>query len=192
MFESAAQVILALPYELSLWRIRRSSEYQSGIAWGKPRRGHPEGTIARHIEELESRLACTQQPMSRRQRARLRLLIHVHDTFKGKARRGARILEADSHASLARVFLARYCGDRDLLAMVQHHDLPYSIYRRQPAGGATLQERLKGLATEIRDWELFSRFLSLDASTAGKDGAWLGPFFKAMRPYAAIPSWLGL
>lgn len=189
LMEAIRETNEAWAFELALWRIRRSPAYRQAITWGSPRPGHPEGTIARHIEELESLTAAIPEPMSRRELARLRLLIHVHDTFKGNARRGAAILDPDSHASLARVFLAQYCGDRDLLAMTQFHDMPYSLYRNGRTRAARGEERMRMLAARIRDWSLFARFLSLDSSTSGKDGAWLRPFFSDMRAYADLPLW---
>ena len=56
--------------------------------------------------------------------AKLRLLIHTHDTFKGEAKRGVAIRHPESHASLARDFLADFCDDGQLLTMVQFMTSP--------------------------------------------------------------------
>jgi hypothetical protein len=61
---------------------------------------------------------------------KLKLLIHAHDSFKGESQVGVSITDPKSHASLARAFLATYCDDADLLAMVQYHDEPFALYRQ--------------------------------------------------------------
>ena len=40
-------------YKEILKRIQADERYQSSLDWGRPRKGHPEGTIRRHIGELE-------------------------------------------------------------------------------------------------------------------------------------------
>lgn len=100
--------------------------------------------------------------------AKLLLLIHVHDTFKADAQRGVAISDPKSHASLARAFLAEYCTDPDMLAMVQLHDEPYALYRRYERTGTLDHARLDALVATIRDWNLFLAFQIVDRCTAGK------------------------
>ena len=45
-------------YESVLDRIRADERYQRNLDWGRPRKGHPEGTVRRHIAELEHNLGC--------------------------------------------------------------------------------------------------------------------------------------
>ena len=99
---------------------------------------------------------------------KLRVLIHVHDTFKGEARDGARITDPCSHASLARRFLAGFTGDPDLLAMTQFHDEPYALWRQVQHRYAYDQRRFDALLAAIRDWNVFLAFLIVDGCTAGK------------------------
>jgi hypothetical protein len=142
--------------------------YQRSLDWGEVRPGHPEGTIRAHIAELERNLEQLRAKLSETDYWRLKLLIHTHDTFKGEAQRGAPIAAPDSHASLARAFLAEFCDDADMLAMVQYHDEPFALWRQFKLKGRLNEERLAALLTSIRDWNLFLAFNIVDGCTEGK------------------------
>src|SRR4051812_11073277 len=94
-----------------LLRITSDPRYQRNLAWGKPRAGHPEGTIAAHIRDLERNLDRLRGKLADDEIAKLRLLIHVHDTFKPDATDGVPIRDPRSHASLARAFLTEFVPD---------------------------------------------------------------------------------
>src|SRR5688500_13914583 len=116
-------------YEETYRRIITDPRYQENLDWGKPRKGHPEGSIRAHIKELDQNLASMRSGLTDEDYWKLKILIHVHDTFKPEAHDGVPITDPRSHASLARAFLAEYCDDDDLLAMVQLHDVPYALWR---------------------------------------------------------------
>jgi hypothetical protein len=99
---------------------------------------------------------------------KLTLLIHTHDSFKAESKPGVPITDPKSHASLARSFLASYCDDKDLLAMVQYHDEPFALYRQFESKGKYNQDRFNALLAGIRDWNLFLAFKITDGCTAGK------------------------
>jgi hypothetical protein len=155
-------------YRSILDAIRADERYRRNVAWGKPRKGHPEGTIAAHIAELERNLDRLRHKLADDEVAKLRLLAHVHDTFKPDASDGVPIRDARSHASLARAFLAEFLPDEaGLLDMVQYHDDPYALYLRS-RGGMPDATRWAKLKSVIRDWDLFLAFCLIDGSTAGK------------------------
>lgn len=116
-------------YQLALSAITNDPRYRQNLDWGKPRSGHPEGTVRAHIEELENNLEVLKFRLSEWDCWKLKLLIHTHDTFKAEAKAGVAITDPRSHASLARDFLAEFCPNPDLLAMVQFHDEPYALWR---------------------------------------------------------------
>jgi hypothetical protein len=116
----------------------------------------------------------------------------VHDTFKGEARQGASISDPQSHASLARQFLAEFLSGKeiqakeaesnphppaaqelaeveDLLNMIQYHDEGHALWRQFADRGRYNEERFNNLLATIKDWELFLCFLVIDGSTEGKD-----------------------
>lgn len=162
----------------ALKSLQADSRYQSQLDWGRPRSGHPEGTIRAHIEELEHNLSRLSPRLSSREIDRIRLLIHVHDTFKAEARPGVAISDPHSHASLARAFLAEYFPDPDLLAMVQYHDEPYALWNRTRGGRTCDSVRLNHLLTAIADHDLFGAFLLVDGCTRGKSAESLRWWFE--------------
>lgn len=148
--------------------ITSDKRYIQNLDWGKPRRGHPEGTVRAHINELELNLDVLQPEISRDDFWKLRILIHVHDSFKAKSSKGVAITDPRSHASLATDFLRSHCDDSDLLNMVQFHDEPYALWRQQRFRKSCNQNRLDALVELIEDWKLFLIFTAIDGVTAGK------------------------
>jgi hypothetical protein len=148
--------------------ITSDPRYQRNLDWGKVRPGHPEGTIRAHIAELERNLERLREKLSETDYWRLKVLVHTHDTFKGEARPGAPIAAPNSHASLARAFLAEFCDDADMLAMVQYHDEPFALWRQVKLKGRLNEERLDALLTNVRNWNLFLAFNIVDGCTEGK------------------------
>jgi hypothetical protein len=131
-----------------------------GLAWGRPRPGHPEGSVGLHVGDI---LAAITEPAGRRRRE-LRFLALVHDGLKQRVRADRERAPDNDHAVLARRFAERYVADRRLLVTLELHDEPYRIWRAgrsEPALEATL--------ARVPDLELFLRFVELDGSTAGKD-----------------------
>ena len=92
-------------YETLFHTITQDSRYQSNLDWGKPRPGHPEGTVRAHLIELEENLYRLRSHLSEEAYWKLKVLVHVHDTFKKDASKGVAIEDPRSHASLARRFL---------------------------------------------------------------------------------------
>ncbi len=158
-------------YEETYRRIVEDSRYQENLDWGQPRKGHPEGSIRAHIEDLERNLAAMRSGLTNEEYWKLKILIHVHDTFKPEARDGVPICDPRSHASLARAFLAEFCDDADLLTMVQLHDEPYALWRAYEHRGDLNEKRLQKLIDAIEDWDLFLAFQEVDGNTAGKSPA---------------------
>ena len=156
-------------YEKILNALMGDSRYQRNLDWGEPRSGHPEGTVRKHIAEVDENLERLRSKLSAVDYWRLKVLVHTHDTFKAEAEQGVAITSPHSHASLARTFLAEYCQDADLLAMVQYHDEPYALWRQLQFKGHFNQERLETLLSTIEDWNLFLAFNIVDGCTKGKD-----------------------
>ena len=159
-----------MDYRALFQAVTHDQRYAGNIEWGRPRPGHPEGPIRAHIAELERNAAAFRGRLTESEFWKLRVLIHVHDAFKGEAREGARITDPRSHASLARQFLAGFTTDADLLAIVQFHDEPYALWR-QVQHHRFDQPRFDALLATIQDWHLFLAFLIVDGSTAGKSRA---------------------
>jgi hypothetical protein len=167
-----------MDYESVLAAVMADSRYQGNLDWGRPRSGHPEGSVRAHIAELEANLEQLRAKLSAEEVGKLKLLIHVHDSFKAEAKSAVPILHPASHASLARAFLAEFCDDGDLLAMVQYHDEPFALWRQVEARGSCSETRLQELLGKIRDWHLFLAFMIIDGCTEGKGRRPLQWFFQ--------------
>ena len=148
--------------------ITNDPRYQRNLDWGDARPGHPEATVRAHIAEVDRNLENLRHKLSETDYWRLRVLVHTHDTFKGEAQPGVPISARNSHASLARAFLADFCTDGDMLAMVQYHDEPFVLWRQVVSKGKFNQGRFTALLAGIRDWDLFLAFNIVDGCTEGK------------------------
>lgn len=168
--------------------ITADARYLENLDWGKPRRGHPEGTVRAHIDDLERNLEVLRSKISDDEYWKLRILIHVHDSFKASASKGVAITDPRSHASLARSFFESHCGDADLINMVQFHDEPFALWRQARNRGNCNQRRLNSLIATINDWNLFLMFTAIDGVTDGKSPE---PLYWA-APGNRLPCWTGI
>jgi hypothetical protein len=164
------QLIPGFRPETALEReLARDEVLLTGLAWGRPRPGHPEGTVGAHVADI---LAAITEPPGRR-RCELRFLALVHDALKQRVRPDSGHSPDNDHAVLARRFAERYTADRRLLGVLELHDEPYRIWRTGRSDGHAI---LEAMLAAIPDLDLFLRFVELDGSTAGKDPrplAWL-------------------
>ncbi len=142
-------------------------ELLSGLAWGRPRRGHPEGSVGAHVADLLEKL--DEQGATGAVRAELRLVALVHDSFKYQVDQSRPRSGENHHAMRARRFSERYIEDERLLAVIELHDRPYAIWRRLKRTGALDEARLAALLGRIPDLDLMMRFVAVDGSTEGKD-----------------------
>lgn len=155
-------------YKRAFGAITSDPRYIANLDWGEARPGHPEATVRAHIAEIEPNLEGLRAKLSEEDYWKLKLMIHVHDTFKAESQRNVPITDPRSHASLARAFLATHCEDADLLAMVQYHDEPFALYRQFESKGGYNRERFNALLRAIQDWNLFLAFNIIDGCTNGK------------------------
>ena len=162
---------MAAPPEVGLLTlVLRDERYRRNLQWGAPRPGHSEGTIRAHITDLEKNLARLAPRLDPVEIARLRLLIHTHDTFKPEAKNGVAILDPANHASLAAAYLRRLGAGPEVVAVAQHHDRPYSIHLATLANPDVAQERIESLYDSVPDWDLFVAFVLVDDATGSKRG----------------------
>ncbi len=148
--------------------ITRDPRYQQNLAWGEPRPGHPEGTIAAHIAELERNLETLRPKLSEENYWKLKILIHTHDLFKAEARHGVPSSHPASHASLARNFLSEFSQDPDLLAVLHYHSEPFALWWKFRFKGRYNQDRFDRLLQNISNWDLYLAFITIDGCTEGK------------------------
>jgi len=155
--------------------------YTEGVSYGKPRAGHAEGTVKAHIFDLDRNLDRMRCWMADSEYWRLRVLIHVHDTFKYRAKRDSAIEDPQSHASLARQFLSEFTTNEDMLNMVQYHDEGFALWKQQELRGHYNHVRFINLINAITDIELFLLFTIIDGYTPSKQPDKIRWFIEEVR-----------
>lgn len=146
--------------------VTEDPELLDGLAWGTPRPGHPEGSIAAHVTDLLQRIEARGETGERRRL--LRLLAVVHDAFKGRVNYRLPRMGENHHAMRARRFFEGYTDEERLLTVIELHDRPYGLWRRWRRTGELNEEAFQSMMDRVTDPELFLAFVELDASTDGK------------------------
>jgi len=165
---TAAELIEGFEPESELERrLALDPRLLDGLAWGRPREGHPEGSVGRHVADLLARI--DEWGESGERRADLRFLALVHDAMKAEVQPWRRRTGENHHAMRARRFAEAYTSDERLLAAIESHDRPFNIWKRMRRTGNPQQGALRDMLEHIPDRDLFMRFVELDASTEGKN-----------------------
>ena len=146
--------------------------YRTGLLWGVPRYGHPEGTILAHIQEVNANIDLL--PINAETRRQLRTVSFVHDTFKNIEHKGTPRDWTKHHAVYARQFLARYVDDEHLLNVVELHDDAYYAWRLRylyrKLGES--EQRIQHIRQRVGPyWQLFYLFFKCDTCTGDKNPA---------------------
>lgn len=147
-------------------RLVAAPELLEGLAWGKPRSGHPEGAVGTHVAHLLEMLDRTGETGELREL--LRFMALVHDGFKYQVRERLPRVGENHHAMRARRFAERFTGDERVLAAIELHDRPYALWRKMKRRGKLDERGFQRMMGRISDPELFLRFIELDGSTEGK------------------------
>jgi hypothetical protein len=154
------------------------AELRTGLMWGTPRFGHPEGNVAEHVGHMMDGIDAA-DPLRRD----LRFLAIVHDSFKAAVDPDAPWSRDNDHAVLARRFAERFVEDERLLVALELHDEPYWLWRT----AERRDEALAALLARIPDVELFVRFVELDAANEGKDLSFLWWFRRELAKLGLLP-----
>jgi hypothetical protein len=164
---SAADLIPGFQPETELERrIASDPELVEGLRWGRPRAGHPEGSVGRHVADLLATIEDWGERGERREQ--LRVLALVHDSLKYQVDARCPKTGENHHAARARRFAERYTDDDRLLGALELHDRPYALWRRLDRTGELQEGELAALIDRLADPGLFVRFVELDGSTSGK------------------------
>jgi len=145
-------------------------EFIEGSMYGKPRKGHPEGKVIYHIGEV---LANVDKYCDESDRADLRLMAIVHDTFKFKVDHTKPKTGANHHGVIARIFTQRFTQDIVLLKIIELHDEAYNAWQKGGRHGNwyKAEERanalIRGLLIE-GCLDLYVKFMRCDGETGDK------------------------
>ena len=147
--------------------VAAAPEWREGMAWGKPRSGHPEGSVGAHVADLLETIEDWGESGKRREE--LRFLALVHDALKNKVSNLRPKTGENHHAMRARRLAERFTSDERLLATIELHDRPYSLWRKLERKGRLDEGALEAMLERVKDHGLFLRFIELDGSTEGKN-----------------------
>jgi hypothetical protein len=163
----AADLVPGFSPETDLERaVSEDPELLAGLAWGKPREGHPEGSVGSHVSDLLEALDSAGEDAETR--SLLRFLALVHDSFKYRVHEWLPKAGANHHAARARHFAERFTSDERLLGVLEHHDRPYALWRKMQRQGRLDESRFEAMMRDVPDAGLFLRFIELDGGTEGK------------------------
>ena len=168
-------------------RFLEDEEFRRGLLWGLPRYGHPEGTIWRHILEVNRNIDAL--PVEAATRRKLRTVCWVHDTFKHLEHRGSPRDWSKHHSIYARQFLARFVDDPLLLNVVELHDEAYYCWRLAYLYGklGECERRIERLRKRVGSyWQLYYLFFKCDTCTGDKNPAPLLWFERHMRDIEVV------
>jgi hypothetical protein len=164
----AADLVPGFVPETDLERaVAQDPQLLAGLAWGKPRKGHPEGTVGAHVADLLATIDRDEHPQD--VRTPLRFIALVHDAFKYRVHEWLPKTGANHHAARARRFAEGFTDDERVLAAIEFHDGPYAIWRKMKRRGKLDEGRLAHMLERMPDPELLQRFVELDGSTEGKN-----------------------
>lgn len=153
-------------------QLLRDEAFLRGLQWGKPRFGHPEGSVCKHVREVLDNI--DRLSISAATRERLRLIAFTHDTFKYQERRGYPRDWSMHHGVIAREFLQNFTEDEGVLKVLQWHDEAFYswrsiyLYQRPEEGWHRLRRLLERMGDDL---ELFYLFFKCDTETGDKEQA---------------------
>ena len=151
-------------------QIINDSEFITGVLWGKPRPGHPEGEVLLHVKEVLDNV--DKYFKEDRDWVSLRLISIIHDSFKYKVDRDKHKSGENHHAMIARRFAEKYIENTSLLDIIELHDEIYNsfmmIERKNNVRGA--EKRIDTLIERLGDnFDLFVKFTKCDSETGDKE-----------------------
>lgn len=162
-----------LPQNATEALIMSRPEWQRGLYFGKPRKGHPEGLVLYHVQEVLYNIMLIDTQIDELTYYRLRLIALLHDNFKYCSsypynRQSGR----NHHGRSARQFAEQFIDDQGILQIVEQHDDAYHIWRHachtQDWQQAELQ--LKQLACQLGQYlQLYYLFFKCDTRTGDKN-----------------------
>jgi hypothetical protein len=147
--------------------VAEAPELRAGLAWGEPRTAHPEGSVGAHVAHLLR--AIDERGESGERRRVLRFIALVHDSFKYRVHDWLPKTGSNHHAARARAFAERYVDDESVLAVIELHDRPYSLWRKMKRHGQLDEAGFDRMMARVEDPQLFLEFVELDGSTEGKN-----------------------
>ncbi len=151
-------------------RLMEHPEIIKGLLWGRPRRGHPEGEVYKHVREVLDNIELLEvEPVTRE---KLRVVAFTHDSFAHQEHRSLPRDWDRHHSKLARKFMENWIDDTVILDIIEFHDEVYHIWRflhlyNKPEKGKLRKEIfLQRIGEHL---PLYAMFFKCDTFTGDKD-----------------------
>ncbi len=167
------------------------------MTWGKPRPGHPEGTIGAHVVEVLARVEEEAAGHPAREREQLRLIALIHDACKPDVDSERPRTGSNHHAMIARRFAEGYLDDETVLEIIETHDEAYNAWRVGQRSGRweKAQARARALIERLGDRiDLYLAFYRADNATGNKSREpleWFERLVGSRRPKSDAPGVVG-
>jgi hypothetical protein len=166
--------------------VTQDPELLAGLAWGKPRKSHPEGAVGMHVGDLLSEIDSSGEAGERRRL--LRFVALVHDSFKYRVVDWLPRSGRNHHAMRARRFAEGFTDDERLLATIELHDRPYALWKKMQKRGRLDERAFEDMLERIPDHALFLRFIEVDGASEAKDQEPIRWFRGELERRGLIPS----
>lgn len=149
----------------------QTPEFQTGMSWGEPRFGHPEGKVCLHVREVLDNINAIAS-LTPEDRSRLRLAAMAHDTFKYLEDRSRPRNWERHHGALARRFMALYTSDQVLLDLIECHDDAFYAWLWEKSEAFRVENPHKSLDSLLYRFDgalpLYAIFFRCDTLTGDK------------------------
>ena len=150
-------------------RIAADPAWREGADWGRPRPGHPEGTVKAHIATVLDNV--DRFYGDNVDRDKLRLIALIHDTFKYQVDTDRARTGENHHAMRARRFAEKYVDDVPVLEVIELHDEAYNAWQKgnRDNNWDRAHERAKALIDRLGETRpLYLAFYHCDNTIEGK------------------------
>jgi hypothetical protein len=150
-------------------RIAQEPRWQLGLDWGRPRPGHPEGSIRLHIRAVLANVDAFFCDSTLR--PQLRLITLVHDTFKHEVDPDKFRSGENHHGMIARRFAEPLIDDDAVLDVIELHDEAYNSWQKgaRDKRWDRAEERAAALIQRLGPTrDLYVAFYRCDNSVEGK------------------------
>ena len=141
-----------------------------GLMWGKPRKGHPEGEVYKHIIHVFDNIE--KLNLSSEDRQKLRIVALVHDSFKFKEVIDTPRDWSKHHGVYAAQFLSAFTNNETLLGITKWHDEAYYCWRdiNNNKDAQLCAEKVSKMFLKIQDYiQLYYLFFVCDTMTGDKN-----------------------
>jgi hypothetical protein len=138
-------------------------EFITGVNWGKPRKGHPEGSILEHIKEIFNNIEKFYGNKSEEIKETLKIIALIHDTFKYKVDPKKPKTGENHHGYFAMKFAEKFNIQKHLCKVILRHDDAYNIYKKSN------EYKIKSLINDIsNELDIYTMFYNCDVHTGNK------------------------